>query len=191
MPRLGLFLAFLTTRICACHYVEYVARVNGIQKDSARIGSLGDIGAFSFDHAKALTTGEGGMLTFSNRNLYMRARAWHDHGHEGRDPMVWLDGLDIPQVQFFGSTFGEGYDADVFETTLPPGTNQARFGANVRAVDDLPEKPFSPLFTYPFNETNQALEKLIQSREPNPWHGYKMEYQNSRTANGKKKKKEE
>ena len=58
--------------------------------------------------------------------------SWHDHGHEGSDPMVWLDGLDIPQVQFFGSTFGEGYDADVFETTLPPGTNQARFGANVR-----------------------------------------------------------
>ena len=71
--------------------------------------------------------------------------SWHDHGHEGRDPMVWLDGLDIPQVQFFGSTFGEGYDADVFETTLQPGTNQARFGANMRAVDDIPEKPF-PIF---------------------------------------------
>ena len=24
---------------------------------------------------------------------------WHDHGHEGRDPVVWLDGLDIPLVR--------------------------------------------------------------------------------------------
>ncbi|HEX7787511.1 MAG TPA: cupin domain-containing protein, partial [Methylomirabilota bacterium] len=21
---------------------------------------------------------------------------WHDHGHEGREPVIWLDGLDIP-----------------------------------------------------------------------------------------------
>ena len=133
-----------------------------------------------------IVEGEGAYTAVDGERAYMNpgdliltpSWSWHDHGHEGSDPMVWLDGLDIPQVQFFGSTFGEGYDADVFETTLPPGTNQARFGANVRAVDDLPEKPFSPLFTYPFNETNQALEKLIQSREPNPWHGYKMEYQN-------------
>ena len=133
-----------------------------------------------------IVEGEGAYTAVDGERAYMNpgdliltpSWSWHDHGHEGSDPMVWLDGLDIPQVQFFGSTFGEGYDADVFETTLPPGTNQARFGANVRAVDDLPKKPFSPLFTYPFNETNQALEKLIQSREPNPWHGYKMEYQN-------------
>jgi len=24
---------------------------------------------------------------------------WHDHGHEGRDPVIWLDGLDIPLVR--------------------------------------------------------------------------------------------
>ncbi|MGH7276646.1 MAG: cupin domain-containing protein, partial [Candidatus Rokuibacteriota bacterium] len=23
---------------------------------------------------------------------------WHDHGHEGSEPVVWLDGLDIPLV---------------------------------------------------------------------------------------------
>ena len=26
---------------------------------------------------------------------------WHDHGHEGDAPMVWLDGLDIPMVRSF------------------------------------------------------------------------------------------
>ena len=24
---------------------------------------------------------------------------WHDHGHEGREPVIWLDGLDIPLVR--------------------------------------------------------------------------------------------
>src|SRR2546422_7019290 len=24
---------------------------------------------------------------------------WHDHGHEGSRPVVWLDGLDLPLVR--------------------------------------------------------------------------------------------
>ena len=57
-----------------------------------KLGSIGDIGAFSFDHAKALTTGEGGMLTFSNKKLFMNAKAWHDHGHENNPKLPrWED----------------------------------------------------------------------------------------------------
>ena len=46
------------------------------------LGNIGDIGTFSFDHAKAITTGEGGMLSFKNKKLFNYAKAWHDHGHE-------------------------------------------------------------------------------------------------------------
>src|SRR5512133_22062 len=28
---------------------------------------------------------------------------WHDHGHEGDGPVVWLDGLDIRVVQLFSA----------------------------------------------------------------------------------------
>jgi len=30
---------------------------------------------------------------------------WHDHGHEGRTPVVWLDGLDIPLVRAFAASW--------------------------------------------------------------------------------------
>lgn len=46
------------------------------------LGNIGDIGTYSFDHAKIITTGEGGMLTFKNRKHFLYAKAWHDHGHE-------------------------------------------------------------------------------------------------------------
>ena len=26
---------------------------------------------------------------------------WHDHGNESNEPMIWLDGLDIPMVNHF------------------------------------------------------------------------------------------
>ena len=74
------------------HIVEDVAWGLGGSIHNKKLGSLGDIGAFSFDHAKALTTGEGGMLTFSNKDLYMKARAWHDHGHENNPKLPrWED----------------------------------------------------------------------------------------------------
>ena len=46
------------------------------------LGTYGDIGTYSFDFAKTMTTGEGGMLVFKDKNLYKKAAAWHDHGHE-------------------------------------------------------------------------------------------------------------
>ena len=56
------------------------------------LGTWGDIGTFSFDFAKTITTGEGGMLCFNNQRLYDLAAAWHDHGHEN-NPTVprWED----------------------------------------------------------------------------------------------------
>ena len=46
------------------------------------LGTWGDIGAFSFDFAKTITTGEGGMLLFKSKEKFQLAKAWHDHGHE-------------------------------------------------------------------------------------------------------------
>ena len=31
--------------------------------------------------------------------------SWHDHGHQGRAPVVWLDGLDIPMVRAFAASW--------------------------------------------------------------------------------------
>ena len=56
------------------------------------LGTIGDIGTYSFDFAKSLTTGEGGMIVFKKKKLFLKAKAWHDHGHEN-NPNVprWED----------------------------------------------------------------------------------------------------
>lgn len=46
------------------------------------LGTWGKIGTFSFDFAKTITTGEGGMVVFRDELMYKKASAWHDHGHE-------------------------------------------------------------------------------------------------------------
>ena len=56
------------------------------------LGTHGDVGTFSFDFAKTITTGEGGMIVFKDKNLYDKASAWHDHGHENNPKLPrWED----------------------------------------------------------------------------------------------------
>ena len=56
------------------------------------LGNYGDIGTFSFDFAKTITTGEGGMVIFKDKKLYEKAAAWHDHGHENNPKLPrWED----------------------------------------------------------------------------------------------------
>jgi 8-amino-3,8-dideoxy-alpha-D-manno-octulosonate transaminase len=56
------------------------------------LGTIGNIGTFSFDFAKTMTTGEGGMVVTRDREIYERAAAYHDHGHENNPNLPrWED----------------------------------------------------------------------------------------------------
>ncbi len=46
------------------------------------LGAMGDVGIFSFDFGKVLTTGEGGMLITNDESIFKKAREYSDHGHE-------------------------------------------------------------------------------------------------------------
>ena len=46
------------------------------------LGTIGDIGCYSFDAGKCISTGEGGMILTNNIDIFKKARAFHDHGHE-------------------------------------------------------------------------------------------------------------
>ena len=48
----------------------------------------------------AYTTVEGVKCAMEPGDLIITpAMHWHDHGHEGTEPVIWLDGLDIPLVR--------------------------------------------------------------------------------------------
>lgn len=47
-----------------------------------KLGTFGDMGIFSFDYYKTITTGEGGMVVSDNKDLYLRAEWYQDHGHD-------------------------------------------------------------------------------------------------------------
>jgi 8-amino-3,8-dideoxy-alpha-D-manno-octulosonate transaminase len=62
--------------------LEDTAQACGGSYRGQRLGTIGDVGAYSFDHGKFLTTGEGGMAVTNEESLFIRARNYSDHGHE-------------------------------------------------------------------------------------------------------------
>jgi gentisate 1,2-dioxygenase len=101
---------------------------------------------------------------------------WHDHGNDGDEPMVWLDGLDIQIVKLLGASFAEPGAADVQTVTRPEGDSLARFGHNLLPVDWKPEAKTSPVFNYPYARTREALAALARNGQPDPYHGHKLRY---------------
>jgi gentisate 1,2-dioxygenase len=108
------------------------------------------------------------------------ALLWHDHGNETDQPMIWLDGLDIPLVQMLDGSFVEHReDRGAWPTTRPTGDAQLRWGRNLRPVrHDRKPGQANPLFIYPFAEWRETLEALRRSEDPHPHDAYLMEFTN-------------
>jgi gentisate 1,2-dioxygenase len=107
---------------------------------------------------------------------------WHDHGNETQGPMVWLDGLDVPMIRFFGASFAEQANAETQEVARPAGDSIARYGMNMLPVDFRPRSLASPVFSYPYARSREALATLARNGAPDPCHGYKMRYVNPATG---------
>jgi 8-amino-3,8-dideoxy-alpha-D-manno-octulosonate transaminase len=58
--------------------VEDVAQANGGSFKGKKLGSFGDVGCFSLQYHKVITSGEGGVVACDNDLYYIRAQAYHD-----------------------------------------------------------------------------------------------------------------
>ena len=108
---------------------------------------------------------------------------WHDHGHDASGPVVWLDGLDIPLIRFLDAGFAETYPEAVQPVLRPEGTNPARWAANMAPLrQDMPHGATSPVFSYPYQRSRDALATLARNAPIDAWDGVKLRYVNPATG---------
>ena len=82
--------------------VEDAACGFGAKYHNNHVGTFGDAGCFSFHPRKAITTGEGGMITTNDASLAEKLRRLRDHGasmtdlqrHQGARPYLLSDHPD-------------------------------------------------------------------------------------------------
>ena len=131
--------------------------------------------------------GEGAYTTVDGEKAVMRegdfittpSGVWHEHGNESDRPVVWLDGLDIPIVTLLDASFAERGPEDGAATPpRPVGAAAARYGSGLLPVE-TPSGPASPVFSFPYARTREALDRLREgAAPPDPCHGIRMKYAN-------------
>jgi 8-amino-3,8-dideoxy-alpha-D-manno-octulosonate transaminase len=62
--------------------MEDACEALGASFKNSMVGSHGDVGIFSLDFAKTITTGEGGIIITNDDAIAKYIREFHDHGHE-------------------------------------------------------------------------------------------------------------
>ena len=109
-----------------------------------------------------IVEGDGAYTTVDDQQVVMRpgdfivtpSWRWHHHGNETAGPMVWLDGLDIPMLRHFNSTFRE--DEDEWKK---------------------PNAPFAGLIHFPYARARDALDGLARRGPPDAHLGHLMRYE--------------
>lgn len=63
-------------------FVEDACQAIGGSYKGKPLGSIADVGCFSFDFVKTITCGEGGAVITNNEQYYINADQFSDHGHD-------------------------------------------------------------------------------------------------------------
>ena len=135
------------------------------------------------DGEGAFTAVDGERTTMHRGDFIITpAWTWHDHGNPGTQPVIWLDGLDIPTVRFLDAGFAEKSEHSSQKALRPEGDALARYGANMVPIDYAP-KPTDPtrVFVYPFERTRASLQSIAHG-SPDPHDGFKLRYVNPATG---------
>ncbi len=134
--------------------------------------------------------GEGAYTAVDGERTTMRrgdfiitpAWTWHDHGNPGDQPVVWLDGLDIPMVRFFDAGFAEKSEQSAQSESRPEGDALARYGSNLLPMDYAPARSEpTRVFVYPHSRTRESLLAIAKG-DPDAHFGFKLRYVNPATG---------
>lgn len=87
---------------------------------------------------------------------------WHEHGHDGDQPVVWLDVLDLPLVYYMEASYHINGDRQA----VKPGQGDrayARGGVAPTTVFQRNDKRY-PMLRYPWVEARAALLSIAQDQ---------------------------
>jgi gentisate 1,2-dioxygenase len=131
----------------------------------------------------AYTTVEGDRCVMGPGDLVLTPPwTWHDHGNDTEEPVLWMDGLDVPFVHDMDAVFFEPYSGEQQPATKPANDSERRYGVGqLRPTWEHPAGPSSPLLNYKWERTEEALRHLATA-DASPFDDVALEYINPHTG---------
>ena len=167
------------------------AEVHRHMSSASRFALMGD-GGFTTIEGEKCSTLRGDLIINPNG-------AWHDHGNEGSEPVIWVDVLDLPMAEAFNSSY---FDFDYAEPSpqsnssepikrrtqsisAPADYSSSLYGTGgvmPKFVSHKRGKGFgSPMFVYRWQNTLRQLQSL-RDLDGDPRDGIVVEYINPVTG---------
>jgi gentisate 1,2-dioxygenase len=121
--------------------------------------------------ARIVVEGAGGYTVVDGDRLPMHVGdliltpggCWHDHGHSGTDPVIWLDALDLPLFVYLEGSYA--VEAPLQSPRNRPDPSEVEYRAAglapVRRRDVAPPQPY-PMMRFPWERTEAALRQYIR-----------------------------
>lgn len=93
-------------RQVGAYVIEDCAQAHGATYKGRAVGSLADIGCFSFCQDKIMPLGEGGMITFKDKEKYESAWSYRDHGRSFEKAHAASVGETSAEFKWLTDSFG-------------------------------------------------------------------------------------
>jgi gentisate 1,2-dioxygenase len=135
---------------------------------------------FVLDGEGAYTAVEGEKAFMSPGDFVITANwAPHDHGNPSDRPMLWLDVLDFPAVNFYEASFADYFEGNQMQnTTRQDGDSLTFYGSGVLPDGAPATLNRSPVINYTYARTRPILDRLHKSGEVDPRQGVRVRYAN-------------
>jgi len=102
----------------------------------------------------------------------------HDHGNPGKQPVMWLDVLDLPTVNHFETSFASHFDEKMQKTNHADGDSFDRYASGVLPDGAPVGLNRSPVINYPYARMRPILQRLKETGDVDNRHGARVRYAN-------------
>jgi len=85
---------------------------------------------------------------------------WHEHGHEGTGPVIWLDALDLPIVRALEASYAVEGEPQTIRNEPVSSQSRYRRSGLVPYSSLAARRTRYPLLRYPWKEVREALTAL-------------------------------
>src|SRR5579862_5791737 len=137
---------------------------------------------FVLDGEGAYTAVEGEKAFMSPGDFVITANwAPHDHGNPSNKPMLWLDVLDAPTINFYETSFGEDFESLTQETKRQNGDSLSFYGSGV-LPDGTAANKRTPVINYTYARTRPIIERMLAAGDVDKSHGARVRYANPSTG---------